>query len=310
VNPLLPNTLPALDNTIPIRDNTIPVHDSTIPVHDSTIPVHDSTISIVLDRDGGTTNPSNHLCFIEQITQDLEFMPAPPHIWKAVLPFQQENILPTLYHYLNTEEKQRVDKFHFDTDKIRFAFSRIGLKHILARYLNIAPHQISFEYSRYGKPYIDGYPLHFNLSHSENCVIYAIGLNGIVGIDVEYCKKSLDFLSLAKEFCSPTEFFKLTQISQVDLRQAFYRCWTRKEAFIKALGLGLYFPLPRIEVSFLADEMPEILSINLSDIENIEDLQESFSNECLQNNERLQNKDLKIQEINFNPDYMASVVWS
>lgn len=226
------------------------------------------------------------------------------HIWKVVLPFKEDNIQQNLYSHLSPEEKTRFDKFHFDTDKIRFAFSRIGLKNILSRYLNISANNITLQHSNHGKPYIDGYPLHFNLSHSGDYVLYAISLNSIVGIDVEYCKRDLDFLSIAKEFCSLAEYEKLSKIGSVrtegsdELRRAFYRCWTRKEAFTKALGLGLYFPLSQIEVSFLSSEAPLLLSIDFANIENIDNVEKSL----------LDNKGWKIQEINLAPDYMASLV--
>jgi len=152
----------------------------------------------------------------------------------------------------------RLKKYHFEIDRERFIVSRGGLRIILARYLNIQPQTIVFNYNKFGKPYLRHAKLRFNVSHSGNYILYAIAEAANVGIDVEECKRTIGFLSTAKHFLSENEYHKFLTVAPSERWLAFYRCWTRKEAILKALGKGLFFPLHQLEVSFLPFEKTQI----------------------------------------------------
>lgn len=183
------------------------------------------------------------------------------HLWRASQPSSNE-ILSKLKDTLSEDELTRLNRFVFDKDKRNYILSRGGIKNILARYLNIAPKEIQISYGDFGKPYLKELNLQFNLSHSGNHILYAIANRVPVGIDVESIKFGVDFLALATEFCCDRELMKLSDLAQAELKLAFYRCWTRKEAFIKAIGLGFYFPVKDFEVSFLPTEKTKLLKFN------------------------------------------------
>lgn len=125
--------------------------------------------------------------------------------------------------------------------------------------------EIQFDYSKYGKPYLlhlkkplnmlndplANQTFFFNLSHSHNYILIAISKNKRLGIDIEYCKSDIDFLNIAKEFCSANEYHQLLKLSLNQRLIRFYQYWTHKEALAKALGWGLSFPLKQIEINFL-----------------------------------------------------------
>jgi len=182
------------------------------------------------------------------------------HLWRIVLP-QSEEIKRNLFESLSNDELSRLAKFYFNRDKDRFLISRGGLRNILARYLNIYPNQVDFQYKTLGKPYINNKNLYFNVSHAANCIVYAVSNCSPIGIDIEYCEHDIDYLSITKNFFSNNEYTKLLTLHSDKRLLAFYRCWTRKEAYIKAIGKGLHFPLHQLEVSLLPDEEIQLLKI-------------------------------------------------
>jgi 4'-phosphopantetheinyl transferase len=182
------------------------------------------------------------------------------HLWRIMLPIQND-VDVILKQYLSVEETDRLNKFHFKKDKDCFVASRGALKDILARYINRLPSQLNIRYAQYGKPFLNNSNIHFNVSHSNQYILIAIAKHIPLGIDIEYCNQDLDFLTLAKNICSEIEYAKLSKLPIHERCLAFYRCWTRKEAFIKALGKGLYFPLNQVEVTFLPFEEPKLLNV-------------------------------------------------
>ena len=171
------------------------------------------------------------------------------HVWRVVLPISQR-IKEKFEEVLSSDEHIRLKKYHFEIDRDRFLVARGGLRNIIARYLDALPKDISFNYSKFGKPYLNHSSLCFNVSHSGNYILYAIAQDVHIGIDVEECKHDIDFLSIAKQFLSESEYNKFLTVSPAERWLAFYRCWTRKEAVLKAIGKGLFFPLYQLEVSF------------------------------------------------------------
>ncbi len=169
------------------------------------------------------------------------------HIWCLMLPKANNNV-HDLYQNLSSDEINRASRFHFEKDKVGFSIARRGLRNILARYLHMPAKEIQFEYSEYGKPYLKNADIHFNISHSNEYVLYAFSKNRRLGIDVEFCKPNIDFLSLSKEICTEKEYHLLSSFSSDEQMHAFYQYWTYKEAIVKALGLGLSFPIKQIEI--------------------------------------------------------------
>lgn len=167
-------------------------------------------------------------------------------------PFQLLNLLEKT---LSPDEINRLNRFKFQKDKASYILGRGGIRHILSRYLHVKPHALAFDYGEFGKPYLKNkdFSLQFNISHSGSHIVYAIANNNDVGVDIECCRADLDFLSVAREFCSSQELSKLSQLRSRELISAFYRCWTLKEAFVKAIGLGLHFPIKEIEMDFLSN---------------------------------------------------------
>jgi 4'-phosphopantetheinyl transferase len=164
------------------------------------------------------------------------------HVWRAF--FRGDSGSDSV---LTAEELLRAKRLVRSTDQERFIFSRVVLRRILSHYLSISPEKIEFAVGEHGKPFVRDTDVHFNLSHSGDCVLIGVTLNNPIGVDVECVRQKPDYMALAKRFFCPAEFLAI-QLSEKPI-EAFYRCWTRKEAFLKATGLGLTFGLANFEVS-------------------------------------------------------------
>lgn len=148
----------------------------------------------------------------------------------------------------------RVEKFHFKPQKDQFIAARGGLRTLLADYLHQKPAEICFGYGEYGKPYIENTDLNFSLSHSGNHIVYAVTRGASIGVDIEEIKQDIDFLSVGKLVFSEAEYTQFLTVPEDERALAFYRGWTRKEAYIKAIGMGLHFPLSEVQNTFLPRE--------------------------------------------------------
>lgn len=142
---------------------------------------------------------------------------------------------------LSPDELLRANRFKFPEHRMRYSVAHTALRKILAQYVNESPEKLIFSEHEYGKPYLKNYPeIQFNLSHAENMAVCAITLTQPIGVDVEYIKKEIDVLPLAKRFFAKAEYAYLAALSGDELQLAFFKLWTRKEAWIKARGLGLH----------------------------------------------------------------------
>lgn len=188
------------------------------------------------------------------------------HVWRVDL----SEMLPqvgSLLPLLTQEERQRGERLVSTRLRQRFFISHAILRLILSTYLEESPEEIQFKKATHGKPSLDGYPLQFNMTHSEDVALYVITSNTEVGIDVEYLKRMHDMDALVKRFFSKRENKEYQSFIGVERRLAFYRAWTRKEAYLKATGQGLSYPLDHFDVSLAADGMRCLLRINDSDEE-------------------------------------------
>jgi 4'-phosphopantetheinyl transferase len=185
------------------------------------------------------------------------------HVWRAQLELPSAQV-QRLRGILTDDELHRADRFSFEIDRQRFIAARGILRSILSRYIPIDPGRLRFNYNQYGKPFLapgfSSYPLNFNLSHSESVVLYAITRNMEIGVDLEHVRSDVEYEEIAKHFFSVNEVSILCAIPTEKKPKAFYNCWTRKEAYIKAHGEGLSLPLDSFDVS-VASREPPMLSI-------------------------------------------------
>jgi 4'-phosphopantetheinyl transferase len=172
--------------------------------------------------------------------------------------------LQQLAKILSPDEQLRANNFYFEKDRWRFIVCRGILRIILGRYLDIEPSQIQFSYGVHSKPALletsrNSSTLQFNLSHSQELALYAFTLSRQVGIDLEYIRPIDDIDSLAKHFFSEQEYTVLRKLPESERQIAFFNCWTRKEAYIKATGQGLSLPLNQFEVSLIPGDPAMLL---------------------------------------------------
>ncbi len=176
------------------------------------------------------------------------------HVWQACLDVTTSQI-EYFTKILAPDERIRANKYLFTKDRQYFIAARGILRSLLAQYLNILPGKIIFNYGPTGKPKVamPSTSLQFNLSHSGSTALYAMSWDMTLGIDIEISKKGFSLESMASIVFSTQEQLKLKTYPATQRMTVFLRGWTRKEAFIKAIGEGLSFPLKRIEVPFEKD---------------------------------------------------------
>lgn len=185
------------------------------------------------------------------------------HVWRASLE-QPASVIQNLQKFLAPDEVTRAWQFYFEKDRNHFIVARGLLRVILGRYLNTDPSHLRFCYNSYGKPSLDfifhQVELSFNLSHSHNLGLYAFAYSRQIGIDVEYMHSNVDYEQLAKHSFSPYENAVFHALPLAIKRQAFFNCWTRKEAYIKARGKGLSLSLDQFDVSLKPNEPARLLN--------------------------------------------------
>ena len=171
------------------------------------------------------------------------------HIWRADLDIN-ESSQGSFQKLLSSDEKNRAKKFRFAKDSQNFIAARGILRLLVGKYLEINPAEISFQYGEFGKPCIQNdNALKFNISHSQNIALFAFTKKFNVGVDVEFVNPNIEVKDIATKFFSANEIMNLLALPEQEQTLGFFNCWTRKEAFIKAVGEGLSFPLDKFEVS-------------------------------------------------------------
>ncbi|NUM68443.1 4'-phosphopantetheinyl transferase superfamily protein [candidate division KSB1 bacterium] len=184
------------------------------------------------------------------------------HVWRISLD-QPSSLRDSLQDALSADERERADRFVFAKDRERFVVARAALRDIISRYLHVAAGDIRFEYSEFGKPglaRLHQSNLQFNLSHSNGVALLALTLTRRLGIDVEFLRPVNDFEQIARRFFSANESATLFRLPAAQQPLAFFTCWTRKEAYIKAIGEGLSHPLEHFDVSLAPDQPAALLA--------------------------------------------------
>lgn len=168
------------------------------------------------------------------------------HVWIGRTQIS-EPLLQALERTLGDDERIRAGKFRFQTDRCRYIAAHGILRNIVGRYLEVGPSDVSFTENAFGKPFLrpdgGGENLFFNISHSGDLVVVALARKRQIGVDVELVRALPDFDSIAEGHFAPPERALLTAAEPERRQQTFFACWTRKEAYIKAVGQGLSMQL-------------------------------------------------------------------
>ncbi len=186
------------------------------------------------------------------------------HVWVLPLKCDAEAV-PDLERALSPDEIARADRFVFAHLRRRYVVARGALRFLLGTYLDTGPESITFAYMERGKPVLDERHrshLVFNVSHSQELALIAVSTGGDLGVDVEALRPMPDAADIAERFFSPVERAALRALPAASRDEAFFACWTRKEAYIKAIGDGLTCPLDTFDVSCAPDEPARLLAIS------------------------------------------------
>ena len=151
---------------------------------------------------------------------------------------------------LSSDEAERAARFRFEHLRHFFTLSRGALRVLLGRYLGVPASRLQFTYGSNGKPSLAAsVPVKFNVSHSGDLTLFAFTLGCEVGVDVEQVRRIPEMEEIATRFFSTEEAAELLALPAHERERAFFRCWTRKEAYIKAIGEGLSAPLDEFRVT-------------------------------------------------------------
>jgi len=184
-------------------------------------------------------------------------------LWRVDLEAIRANE-PRWQEFLSGDESERASRFYFLRDRQSFVASRAVLRMILAGYLAADPGSLSFSYSKREKPSLGsayaGSDIRFNVTHSGDIAMLAFSRQREIGVDVEQIRSDVEVESIARRFFSTSERMQLAALPSEEKVDAFFRCWTRKEAYIKATGDGLSLPLDQFDVSLGMEESNALLA--------------------------------------------------
>ena len=165
--------------------------------------------------------------------------------------------------WLSPYEKKRANRYYFNRHRQRFIVRRILLKKIIGAYLNINAWEVLLDRNQFGKPFLAQQmvdQLQFNLSFSNNLALFAFSRSNAIGVDIEMINDTVIGENIAQHHFSSNEIATFISLSRDQQAEAFYNCWTRKESWIKARGMGLSIPLDSFEVSLTPGEPARLIS--------------------------------------------------
>jgi 4'-phosphopantetheinyl transferase len=181
------------------------------------------------------------------------------HVWHACL---DDHPTDDFRRLLTEDEISRANRFHFTKDKDHYVVARGLLRRLLGGYLGVSGDELRFVYAEKGKPALaesQGSLLTFNLAHSQGRAIFVFSLGREVGVDLEFMREDFTGDKIAQRFFSQPEIAALATVPLELKQRAFFDCWTRKEAYIKARGDGLSMPLDEFDVAFAPGEEAALL---------------------------------------------------
>lgn len=195
----------------------------------------------------------------------LTILPSEVHLWRTSLSQSPERI-NEFARTLSRDEKARAQRFRFEKDRSHFKVGRGMLRLLLGFYMGIEPAQVVFSYGEQGKPMLSGnnekFDICFNMSHSCEMAVYAFTLGVHVGVDLESIRQVKDMEKVAQQFFARDEYEEILSFPEEERLEAFFCCWTRKEAYIKAIGEGLHRPLDTFRVSVAPGAPARLLRVN------------------------------------------------
>jgi 4'-phosphopantetheinyl transferase len=186
--------------------------------------------------------------------------PGEVHVWAARLDLP---LPPGRLALLSEDERARAARFHFERDRRRFVAARALLRELVGSYLATDPAAVRFIHGPRGKPALaaPADELRFNVSHSDEIALLAFARGCELGLDVERERELPEADEIASRYFSPAERVALGRLPADERARAFFRCWTRKEAFIKATGDGLSRPLDSFDVTLAPGEPARLLRV-------------------------------------------------
>jgi 4'-phosphopantetheinyl transferase len=199
----------------------------------------------------------------------LSLRPDEVHVWRIELE-QPEEVFETLRPTLEPHELERASRFHFEKHRRHFIVGRGFMRRIISHYLSAKPEALTFAYGAYGKPALSGdlasSGLRFNMSHSHEVALFAVATERELGVDVEHIRSDFASEDIARRFFSRREVETFNALPKAQQVAAFFRCWTRKEAYIKAIGRGLSQPLDGFDVTLGPEEPAALLHADDDDV--------------------------------------------
>ncbi len=190
--------------------------------------------------------------------------PGEVHVWLAGLDKPGSEVV-SFQRTLADDEVERARRFRFAKDRDRYIVARGLLRKILGGYTGKEPRELRFRYNDYGKPELTDEAheqnIYFNVSHSHGLALYGVTRNRGIGVDIEFIRPDFANEKIAERFFSPREVATLRSLPKEVQARAFFNCWTRKEAYLKALGDGLSRPLGDFEVSLVPGEPAKLVRV-------------------------------------------------
>jgi 4'-phosphopantetheinyl transferase len=184
-------------------------------------------------------------------------------LWVIQLSAASEPAFEKCQGWLAEDERARAARFRFEEHRRAYIVGRGVLRALTAAYTGEAPGSIRFSYGERGKPALqDDLPLRFNVSNSGEFAAYAFTSGCEVGVDIERIRPMRDLEAVARRFFCAAELDELLSLGELDRPAGFFNCWTRKEAYIKAVGDGLYVPLDSFQVSLRPGDPARMIRLN------------------------------------------------
>jgi len=188
-------------------------------------------------------------------------------VWTVALEAPRE-VLQRLEAVLSSDEIERANKFRFSHLRDSYVVARGTLRHVLSGFAGVAPHELRFRSGAQGKPSLDPPgEIKFNLSHSAGFALIGVTSGCEIGVDIERHRHMPDLFDIARRYFCPEELADLESVPVDRQVEAFFLCWTRKEAYIKAIGEGLHAPLDQFQVTLKPEEAVRFVHVHHDPLE-------------------------------------------
>ena len=199
-----------------------------------------------------------------KVRPEIELPEGEVHAWMERLTWT-DALLAEARATISKEENERADRFVHEVHRNRYLISHFKLRKILAKYVTTAARELQFEFSEFGKPFLttgnNPAGINFNLSHSGERMLLGVVRKANIGVDIEEIRPESATLEVAARFFTERENEELRSLSGREQMEAFFNCWTRKEAYLKAIGFGLSIDPKDCEVSLLPTALPDLLKL-------------------------------------------------